>query len=452
MARERKKLPILMRGIIDNIVFSKDEVWAYYRIANSVYDFLSVESKLNLGSQMVNAFSNLVTDEKDKLECHLVVSQTPVDIAAWESQIREISKDWGHTPGFEQYLQKQIQHLQNEQYLKKVVYLGIKLGNRRTLDLNAEKIAEQGIQSAFKQIKGWVETSLSLDTGYVDALEENKFRRKETKIIETLQLSALKAEQCSAEELLLLLKRQLWPAMPAPYLEVDHGNRIGPGDIILENGSNVKNRLRWLELSQILNEEEETGYRATLTLTKLPKETNYPNESLPFLYLMHKLGLPFTTYARFTVIPSTEMKDKLEKKKKEQLDEQANASQAASNTDSQLGLAPVGMKEANEDMYELNEMLGESKTPWIEGRYHIVVETPTEAILKQYCTIVKDSFADIDVTVKWTVGDQKLLFLEQMPGDKVRVSENSHLTNLEMFATSGFNFSSDVGDLIKDFE
>ena len=34
-----KKLDVSMRGIVDNIVFSKNEVWAYYTVDTSGYDF-----------------------------------------------------------------------------------------------------------------------------------------------------------------------------------------------------------------------------------------------------------------------------------------------------------------------------------------------------------------------------------------------------------------------------
>lgn len=90
----KKRMDISMVAVSDNIVFSKTDMWGYYRLTNSAYDFLSSEAKIALGQQIINAFVNLMGDRSEPLSCHLIVSSIPVDIDSWERQVYEVTKDW----------------------------------------------------------------------------------------------------------------------------------------------------------------------------------------------------------------------------------------------------------------------------------------------------------------------------------------------------------------------
>lgn len=442
-----KRLDISALAVCDNIIFNKTDQWAYYRLSNSVYDFLSSNAKITVAKQLINAFVNLMGDRQESLECHIIVSTSPVDLDAWETQVLKISKEWETGPSFEEYILEMLEHLRSEEYLKKVTYLGINIGKRGALDLDSTNMFEAGLSEAFATVKNWMSTALQTHSEEVSPSEEREARRKEEGFYQTLSTGNLHAERCTAEELLLLIKRQFYPAMSAPYLDIDHENRLGPGDLELELGSAIENKLRWLRINQMVGDDEGDGYRATLTISGLPRRTNFPYDTFPFMYFLHKRALPFTSYARFTLHPTVKMKKELEKKKKEQKDEMENLA-AGGSVDSDLGVMPTDVTEALEDMSTLNEMLSSGNMPWVEGTYRIAIETPDLALLKKYCSIVKQRFTDLGVIVHWTSGDQASLFLEQMPGDKLRSNSHKQITNLTMFGTSGFNFSSDVGDRI----
>lgn len=447
---DKKRLDISAKAIVDNIVFSKTDRWAYYRLSNTVYDFLSNAARISVATQLVSAFNNLVNDRQEPLECHLIIASTPVDVDAWESQIRTVTADWSKSPGFDSYINSQVAYLRNEEYLKKVTYLGINIGKRGALDIDASTFMEAGVQGAIDVFKTWMNTALQTPNEEVTIAEEKETRRKEEDFYRILSTGNLRAERATAEELLLLVKRQFYPAMSVPYLNVDHGFRVGPGDLDLELASAITNRFRWLKINQMIDGEEYDGYRAVLSIGKLPKSVEYPEPSFfPFMYFMHKLGLPFLNYARFTLHPTGRMKQRLEKKKKEQKDELENIQAAGNATvDGAVGLMPSDVTEALEDMQLLNQMLRQGGNPWVEGSYRIVVETPDEKMLKKYCAIVQQQYADIGVTLVWTSGDQADLFLEQMPGDKLRSDSHKQLTDLVFFGTSGFTNSADVGDLV----
>lgn len=444
---DKKRLDIATVAVIDNITFSTTDRWAYYRLSNTVYDFLSESSKASMIKQLANAFSNLMGERQDVLDCHLIVTSTPVDVDAWEDQVTEVTEAWNRGPGFDRFVAEQVNFLQDESYLRKVTYLGIHLGRRGSLALDATSFVENGVVGAMDTIKQWADTALQAPGVIISKVEEQEARRQEEEVYRTLSTGNMAAHRASSEELLLLIKRSFYPAMPAPYLDVDHGSRIGPGDLELELSSAIHRRPRWLRFDQMIQQHELSGFRATLTVSHLPRIVSLPNPN-PFLYYMHSISVPFTCYSRFSLIPHNVMKKRLEKKKNETADELTNLAGAAENADSMTGSAPADVTDAVESMQLMNQMISEEKTPWVEGVYRIVVETKDETMLKDWCTRVRQSFKDEDVAVNWTVGDQTDLFLEQMPGDRLRQKAHQHITDLNYLASSGFLYSSDVGDRV----
>lgn len=445
--KNRKRLDISAVAVIDNIVFSKTDAWAYYKVTNRAFDFLTSDGQVALMQKLTNAFNNLMGDRQDSLEMHMIVTSVPIDVDMWADQVRTLSKNWSRTPGFERYLEEVSHFLKNEEYSTKVVYLGVHLGKRGALNMENLNVFEAGVKGAVDYGKEWLNKALMIPDEDVDEKEEASTRKREETIFRNLSVGHLQAVRTTSEEILLLIKRQLYPSMPAPYLDVDHGSRLGEGDLAIEASSTIENRYRWLKMTQMIDGELWTGYRATLSMTKFPKEMDFPG-SMPFFYYIQKIGLPFTTFARFTLHPSRKMKAELEKKKKEQRDELENLSAAMDGYDSAISGTPEHVQEALRDSQMLGAMLTNDKTAWLEGSYFIVVETPTEEILRKYVSVLKQYYSDLDININWTSGDQAKLFLAQMPGDKHRMRSFDQMTNLAMLPASGFNFASDVGDPI----
>ncbi len=438
-------------AVVDNIVFSMQDSWAYYRLTTDVFDFLSTDGKIGSAYQIANAFTNLVGDRKEPIDVHLIITSVPVDVDAWAVQVKETAKDWNKSPGFDRYINEQVEMLKHEEYLKKVVLLGVNLGKRGALEFENVNFLEVGLKGAKEQLSKWWNNALQVPGNEISADEEDNARRKEAEIYRTLSNGNLRAQRMTSEEILLTIKRQMYPSMPTPYLEIDHDNRLGAGDMDLELVSAVENKYRWLKINQIVDGQEMTGYRACLSFSKFPRMSYFPQGGFPFFYFPAKLSLPFTLFARLTLVPSEGMKKQLEKKKKEMIDEQENVAasgQASGAAGVVSGGQPAAVQEALEDMQTMTSMLAGDKTPWVQGSYRIVVETPDEEILRKYCSIVKQRYADLDINVSWTAGDQADLFLEQMPGDHLRIKSFNQVTNLSFLATSGFRNSSDVGDLI----
>lgn len=442
----KRRLDISARSIVDNVVYSSTEKWAYYRLNNKVFDFLSTGAKINIANQISNAFSALVSDRQSPLDCHIIITNIPLDINAWAEQVDEIVKEWDSSDdgNYKKYMMEQMRYLFQQQYAKRVCYLGINLGKRGALEFENLNIFEMGFKGALDFLKNWFNKGL-LNPDEVSKDEEDSTRKKENDFFRSLEVGHLEASRCTTEEILLLLKREMYPAMPMPYLDIDVENRAGPGDLDIELGHVIENKFRWLKVTQQMGEHEISGYRACLSLSKFPKYTDYPNGSFPFFYYPAKIGYPFTCYARFSLYPSAKMKAELEKKRKESQDELENMAGAQSESEALVN-PRVDVGNNLQDLQEMSEMLSGDKSPWVQGNYKIVVEDINEEELKKKCSMLKQDYADLGITATWTAGDQALLFLEQMPGDRLRMNSFTQTTNLNSLSISGFDFSSDVGD------
>lgn len=434
----KKRLDLAASAFIDNMVFSKSNRWAYYRIANNAYDFLDDNTKVLHANELSNALSAVFMDRQEPMDFHMISTSTPIDIDLWEKQVKEVTETWNRAPGFNDYVMEQSMFLHQKEYMRKVTYLGVDMGKRGALDMADMNFMELGLSNAFENLKKYSSQAMQVPGAEISEKEELDARRYEKDIYTTLSSGRLRAQRVSTEELLLLIKRQLWPAMPAPYLDVDHGNRAGAFDLELESVSAIRKRYRWLEITQQEQEHELTGYRACLSVSKLPKQVRFPTMP-PFLYLPSQMELPFTVYSRFTLLPNKKMRKELYKKEQEQQDQLENMADGGHSFDATV-MEQMG------DMESLKYQLMNDSKPWVRGSYRIVVETATENALKSFCSELRQAYAARDITLNWTAGDQVDLFLEQMPGDRLRMGSFNMLTNMSMLGITGMNISSDIGD------
>ena len=78
--KELKRLNIPIQAVSDNIVFSKKEVWAYYKIATVPYDFLSATAKAGMANSTITALASVCQSAGKKIDGHILITNTPFDI------------------------------------------------------------------------------------------------------------------------------------------------------------------------------------------------------------------------------------------------------------------------------------------------------------------------------------------------------------------------------------
>lgn len=447
-----KKLDIAALAFIDNMVFSKDTVTAYYRLNTETYDYLSDEAKRSNAHSTTLFFSSLMAERSEPLDIHYFSDISPLDVDSWVIQMHEKSKGWREhqTSAFSQYVRETSRHLSRRSFVNKTVYIGIQIGTRGELDLSQMNPFEAGTAAAFKTFKQWGSSLFSQFGSDVSPAEERSFRAREEEVFRRMRGTKFAPQRVTAEELLLYMKKMFYPAMMPPYLNVSHGERFSAGDLVYELGSSVESYYRWLEFHQLQSERPDTelvekkGYRATLTLSSFAPEWDFPNLPPFFHYPETQTGVPLSSFCRFTLLPRDKMKKQVDRKKKEMDDEIRNAAKGSES----LASSNEDLSTAVSTIQEMDAEISSSKSPWVKGSYHIVVEAEDVEGLKNMIQSIKKSLAEEDIVVLHTAGDQVDLFLEAMPGDKRRVKSFDQTTNLAMIAASGMNISSGGGDSV----
>lgn len=441
----KREFEIPAIGIIDNIIIGRKSVWAYFKLTDKPYLFLSNDLKVGLAQATMTAIGALCQSANKKVDCHLLISNQPFNPEAWEEDIiqRYLNYNQGkitNHKAFQKFITDQAESLYLGNYQKRTSYLGVKLGNRAALDTVNINPLEFGFKEAFASFRAGLNFLFKFDEHEITADEEKKFRQLESTVYNTLSAGSLRAQRVSSEELLLVCKRRLYPSMPTPYLETDYENRVGLSDVVLETGSEIEEFSRHLEIIQICSGYELKGCRATLSFSKFPKDLMFPGTIPPFLH--RAVMLPYTANCRFSLIPTEEMKNKLNKKKLSTEDEINNLVEA--------GQRPTeGLKATMRDQQVLESDLEEEGLPWISGSYRITVEAENIEYIREIVENLKLEYAEHGFTLTWTSGDQLDLLREEMPGGELKVKDFSQITNLAILGLAGINYGGKTGDPVK---
>lgn len=444
---KNRKFNIPAVAIVDNIIFSKKEVWAYYKISTVPFDFLSESAQASLANRTNVALSTLAQKADKKVDAHILITSTPFETSNWVEQMKTNYKQWNedlmNAHYFEEFINSQAKTLEGNGFKKKVTYLGVKINTRGAFSLENFNVLEFGFKEAWEALKKGIDNTFRLTTTEASDYEIENAKGAEADIYLNLTSSSLRVSRPTSEELLLLNKRILHPAMPTAYLEVDHENRIGLNDITFETSRSIEDKHRYLKVTQLVDGVEYTGYRATMSFARFPVGMGAPSNVPPFLYFSHRIGAPFTLNARFSLIPTEEMKKELAHKKLETDDEISNLQNSGQASNAHI-------QETLQNLNQLDEELKDSRFPWVSGSYRITIEQPTVEDLNMTAAELKQIFAESDFALALTSGDQMQLLYEEFPGGELRVNSFSQRTNLSMIGTSGFNYGSEVGDPVKE--
>lgn len=438
----KKALDIQVQAIIGNIIFSKEEVWAYYDLPTTIYDFLSASSKVSMAVQSERAFTALMRGKDDYLDMHILVITTPIDVDRWEDDYTKMAAMWNRRPGFEKLMRTQVNILTDGNYFEKRVLLGIKMGKRHELNLDAANPLQSGFGDAFKYIKEFANDLMSTKEYEISQEEIKNAQNTEKDYFSIINNGALHGERTPAEELALVIKRTFYPTMPVPYLSRDEKEYWGAGDIIRELGGLVYTKdPKSLKIEQNIDGENLHGYRATLTFKKFQSEFAIPIRT-PWLYeaIFTTANAPFDISCRFSLIPNRAMKKKVAKTIADRKDALENAAGA--------GASPS--QAVVDDYYEakdLEGMLDKDDSPWLQGTFRIVIYAQTLDELNEYAKQMQSIYNEKQkIDLVWTFHDQLDLMLEAMPGDKLRENSFVQTATVSMLTSSGFNILNKVGD------
>lgn len=447
---KKGKLDIAAETVLDNIIFSKNEYWAYYRLSNIAYDYQSLGSRRAITNDMNSAFISIYGERAKPLDCHLIVTSFPLDLDAWRQQNdRDVSSWGGNDEKYTKAMDVYQELLEANEFKEQVTFLGIKIGDRNSLDIDAMSIVEGGISAAVDIARKGINKVIGAKHNLATQQEEEYVKAKEEEFQQTIRTGPLKGRPATSEELLLLIKKQFYPDMPSPYIEIDSKRRYGTSDISLISGSEIKNGSRFMKFTQVIGNDEYVRYRACLSIAKMPEQSLVPDHTRPLVHLMQSTSAS-DFFMRFTIYSKDDIRKILNLAEKEAMDEVKNSTAAQSDVKATVsGGLPTEVAENLSSLQGIREFALANPYPWTVSTMHLTVEGSSEEEIRRKIAEIKQRYQSVDIVVTWPVGWQAKLFLEQMPGDFLRVAKYKQTATLSQVASSGFNYSSEVGDKIE---
>jgi hypothetical protein len=423
-------------SIIGDLTFSNSNVWVWVKINPAQYEFQDYKSREKIARDFDLAISNLLASDEKNLECHLIVSSQPFNSKQWVQDLNERSQRNHPNPELPYFLGDMYNYVNAWDFREKVVYLGVNLGKRT--DFNSVKAV-----IPLGPFSDMINSFVGITDEYVSEKELNFWDAKAKIVRTSLYTSRVKAQKVYAEDLAYQIRKNFYPAMPAPTAkELALGNPEvwGEGELGSLFDAEIDNNSRFLKMTQLIDGEETVGYRATLCFNKFPEVLTYPEHD-PWIHYASLLSFPVDIYSRFTLEPSRKVRKEVERKLKEVQDQARNQTNAGGNVSLQI-------QEHLNLGTELDFVLSKNNTPWVFGRHRIIVEAPTEELLKERAQQIIDHYKALDIFVVWPTGDQLNLLMEGLPSDKIRISAYYQRQELSIISAGVPAGSGTVGDSI----
>lgn len=430
-------------GIVEDLSFSDTDVWLWVRMPPSEYEFLDYSAREILAHDFDISLSNLLVSDEKPMEFQLIVSSRPFATDKW---VRELySRNLRNNPSEElpSFLAEMHDRVEAFNFREKIVYLGVNVGRRSDYSPSKQfaALGDTSISKILNQFSGIVDENISeKEFDYWDSRAKG--------MRSSLLTSRIKAQQVRSEEIAYLIRKNFYPAMESPsedYLSIGDDQRWGAGEIGTLVDAELENNPRWLKITQMIDGEIQTGYRATLCFSKFPAVILYPEKS-PWMHYASHLPFSVDMYSRFTLEPTRKVRREVDRKLKEAKDQAMNQTSAGGN----ISLAVQEQLLLGE---ELEFALGKDSTPWVYGRHRIVVEASTVEELKERAQGVIDHYKGLDILVVWPTGDQLNLLKEALPSDKVRVKSYWQRQDLSIISTgvpAGTGTTGDKVELMSD--
>jgi hypothetical protein len=425
-------------AIHNDLTFSKRDVYLWVKVHPQHYEFQTATARESLMEGVSLALANILNSDEKELECHLIVTSSIFDTKKWRDGYLESAKYNSPPEYFEEYTLDMARHIWGYEFREKGVYIGVNLGYRSDFSPKKSAAFRFGIiENLMNRVAGEVDEYLSEKEL---AFWEDKARLVRYSLIE----SEIKASEVSASEIVYIIRKNMFPGMLAPNindLSITNSQHWGAGELETLFDGDVENKSKWLEITQIVNHEPVTGYRATLCFAKFPDVMVYPNKE-PWIHSASRLGFPVDIHSRFNVVPSTKVKKQVGNKIKAFEDQMNNMTSAG-------GQVSLEVSEKMKLGQYLEYALSNDDTPWLYGRHRIVIEASSEQELKERCQSVIDHYKALGIFVIWSSGDQLDLLLETTPNDRVRLSSYHQRHELNIIGAGVPAGSGGAGDLPK---
>lgn len=433
-------------AIEKNIVFSETDAWSVYRIPSVSYEYLSDQARVNI-AQSYNAMAeNLARSGEKPVHAHQIVTSRPFDVLDWGTSLYNKVQPWDPSPGFNKHLVSEMRRVDQIGFAVKETFFLVHLG-KRTKEYASSATGTGLMAQAFKTLDKFA----NIKDPLVPDEEIEYWKMKEDDFGNTILNSSVGTiagvpnfpTRASSDTIAWLIKKNLYPGMYVPEVSASPHESWGYGEMRLLGIGQLERKMRHIEITQFDPEtgEEATGYRATLSFSRFPDVMNFP-EMEPWIHSASALPFDVDIHSRITIEPALKVKKEVGRKAKDAIDQLKNAEGSGATT-------PLEMQEQYAVATELEYDLNRERRPWVYARHRAIIEATSEEELRQNAQILIDHYKSAHrITVSWTQADQKSLFLETMPADKVRDTAFHQRHKLDILGGGMPHGAGTVGDTI----
>jgi len=404
------------RAIDRNLIYTDRHVWAWFRLPLRHLEYLT------FGEQESVAFgSAAVWNGLQGHEVHLLTAAVPADPDGWAAAAAEAAYrqhgDW-HA-----WMADAVAHLHRRGDLAKAVYVGVRLGDRRT-PLLGHKLGA---------LLGQLELVAGVADPMVDSAELARWRTAAEKIGRPLTEGHMEAVPATADELAWLIadsvKRSHRTVVPQGT------RRWGPGQLAwLVDGELTSDRT----CVRAEGPDGQITYHATLAVARMPEVLTWP-PGPPWLCLHEWSHERVAVSARWQIVDHT-------KARKDVANRNAAARDQADHVAKAGGSIPGRDRARLQMAAELEERLERDRTPLIYAHTRLLCTADSPEQLDSVVDEVTEHYRQADIALARPSYDQLQLHMEAAPGDRVRVTAYRQVHDPEVLGVALPHASGGLGD------
>lgn len=418
-------------GIDHDLAFSSKHVWLYVQLPAQQYEFRDYASREALAEQIGIGLEGLIQRADKSVECNMIVTSMPFDDYKWAKALHERTLKSNPSPYWKTFFRNMSNHVHNQRFRQREVFLGINLGNR-------SEFKSSSTLGPLRDISDLLTGSLGIKDYMIAEKELAFWHKRAEEYKRTLLYGHLKAKEITANTIARLIRETLYPSMEVPDVSASEKSQWGHGEIAGLGIAAIENNKKFLKITQTDSDgNDQEGYRATLCFGRFPDELDFPGQE-PWIHYASVLSAPSTIFSRFTIEPAVKVEKEVSRKLKDAEDQANNSG----------GNVSYAIQEQIQTAHELKYSLSRDRKPWIYGRHRIVITGRTEEQLRNRVQETIDHYKNLDIDVLWPSGDQLNLLLESQPGDKVRVSAYYQRQELAIIPIGMPTGSGNVGDSV----
>ena len=396
-----------VRYLDDEILLSATHAWTYLRLPLLSYEFQSYSAREAFVDQISLALSTVVTNNSEPVDCHLRIVHRPFDVDAWTDQLQGRTQQQRPTPGWGQYLGSMANHVDGQMFDTKEVYLGVCLGMR------GGKGNVSDLLDPVKFFTSLAERAIGVEEHVIPDAEINEWRTKARDVHRALSNSHLKALPATSQQVAWVVARPLWPEMVQPDPSYSGVETWGPGEVRSLVEGTVTHHRKFIEVEQISEAGDSlTGFAVSLAVSRFPDVLQFPDQE-PWIHFAAAKAFPVDFSIRMSIVPALRVAKDVGKKLADAKDQAQHIAESGTSV-------PLKVREQLEVATVLEYQIDKDRKPWAYARHRMMITGATAEEVTSRARTLIESYRELGIDVVWPTGDQMDLFLESMPGDRVR--------------------------------